>query len=248
MRKIVLALFVLLLTTTTAFAADGKAVTFKSGDQTAQGLLFLPTGAGPHPAIIVIQEFWGVNDWIKQQAADYAAQGYVALAVDLYRGQVANDPALAHELMRGLSQDQGVRDLVSAAAYLKTLPQVKRDAIGAVGWCMGGGYALNLAIAEPTLRAVAINYGSLVTDKDSLAKIHAAVLGNFGGQDRGIPPVKVNDFTAALKGLNKPVDTKIYPDAGHAFENPNNKEGYRAADAADAQERMRAFFAGNLKR
>jgi carboxymethylenebutenolidase len=96
------------------------------------------------------------------------------------------------------------------------------------------------------LRAVAINYGSLATDKDSLAKIHAAVLGNFGGQDRGIPPAKVNDFTATMKSLNKSVDTKIYPDAGHAFENPNNKDGYRAGDAADAQQRMKAFFAANL--
>lgn len=246
MRKIVLALCILFLTATAAFAADGKAVTFKSGDQSAQGLLYLPTGTGPHPAIVVIQEWWGLNDWIKQQAADYAAQGYVALAVDLYRGQVASDPTLAHELMRGLSQDQGVRDLISAVAYLKTRPEVKADAIGAVGWCMGGGYALNLAIAEPTLKAVAINYGALATDKDSLSKIHASVLGNFGGQDRGIPPAKVNEFTAALKAINKPVDTKVYPDAGHAFENPNNKEGFRAADAADAQQRMKAFFATTL--
>ncbi len=246
MRKMVLALCILVLTATAAYAADGKAVTFKSGDQTAQAFLYMPTGAGPHPAIVVIQEWWGVNDWVKQQSADYAAQGYVALAVDLYRGQVASDPALAHELMRGLSQDQGVRDLVSAVAYLKTRPEVKPDAIGAVGWCMGGGYALNLAIAEPTLKAVAINYGSLATDKDALAKIHASVLGNFGGQDRGIPPAKVNDFTAALKTMNKPVDMKVYPDAGHAFENPNNKDGFRAADAADAQQRMKAFFATTL--
>lgn len=246
MRKIVLALCIFFFTASAAFAIDGKAVTFKSGDQTAQGLLYLPAGAGPHPAIVVIHEWWGLNDWVKQQAAEYAGQGYVALAVDLYRGQVASDPTLAHELMRGLSQDQGVRDLVSAVAYLKSRPDVKPNAIGAVGWCMGGGYALNLAIAEPTLRAVAINYGSLATEKDSLAKIHASVLGNFGGQDRGIPPEKVNDFTAALKAMNKPVDTKIYPDAGHAFENPNNKDGYRAADAGDAQQRMKSFFAGTL--
>ena len=247
MRKFVLTLCFVLLTAVAAFAVDGKAVTFKSGDQTAQGLLYLPAGNGPHPAIVVIQEWWGLNDWIKEQAANLAAQGYVALAVDLYRGKVASDPEMAHELMRGLPQDQGVRDLVSAVAYLKTRPDVKKDAIGAVGWCMGGGFALNLAIAEPSLRAVAINYGSLATDKDSLAKIHAAVLGNFGGQDRGIPPDKVKDFTDALKQMKKPVDTKVYPDAGHAFENPNNKDGYRPADAADAQQRMKVFFAENLK-
>ena len=248
MRKIALAFCVCLLMATAAFGADGKPVTFKSGDQTAQGLLYLPAGAGPHPAIVVIHEWWGLNDWVKQQAADYAARGYVALAVDLYRGQVATDPALAHELMRGLSQDQGVRDLVASVAYLRSRSDVKRDAIGAVGWCMGGGYALDLAIAEPALRAVAVNYGSLATDKNSLEKIHAAVLGNFGGQDRGIPPAKVNDFNAAMKSLHKSVDTKIYPDAGHAFENPNNKDGYRAGDAADAQQRMQTFFASNLQK
>ena len=86
-------------------------VSFPSGDATAQGLLYLPQGAGPHPALIVIHEWWGLNDWIKQEAAGYAAKGYVALAVDLYRGKVATTPDLAHELSRGLPQDQGVRDL-----------------------------------------------------------------------------------------------------------------------------------------
>ena len=100
---------------------------------------------------------------------------------------------------------------------------MKRDRIGAVGWCMGGGYALQLAIAAPTLKAVAINYGALATDKAALAKIHAAVLGNFGGQDHGIPPDAVHAFEAAMQSLGKPVDAKIYPDAGHAFENPNNR-------------------------
>ena len=83
------------------------------------GLLYLPQGAGPHPALIVIHEWWGLNDWIKQEAARYAAKGYVTLAVDLYRGKVATTPDLAHELSRGLPQDQGVRDLTSAFAYLR---------------------------------------------------------------------------------------------------------------------------------
>ena len=247
MRKLVLGLCFVLLTAVGASAADGKAVTFKSGDQTAQAFLYLPAGHGPHPAIVVIQEWWGVNDWIKKQAADFASQGYVALAVDLYRGKVATDAEMAHELMRGLSQDQGVRDLVSAVEYLKMRPDVKADAIGAVGWCMGGGYALNLAIAEPSLRAVSINYGALATDRDSLAKIHAAVLGNFGGLDRGISPQNVKDFTEALQQMKKPVDTKVYPDAGHGFENPSNPN-YRAGDAADAERRTKDFFAQSLKK
>jgi len=230
-------------------AADGRAqqaVTFPSGDSTAQALLYLPQGAGPHPALIVIHEWWGLNDWIKQEAAGYAAKGYVTLAVDLYRGKAAADPEMAHELSRGLPQDQGVRDLTAAVAWLQSRKDVKSDRIGAVGWCMGGGYALQLAIASPSLRAVAINYGSLATDKAALGQIHAAVLGNFGGQDRGIPPDAVHAFEAAMQSLGKPVDAKIYPLAGHAFENPNNASGFRPADAADALARIDSFLGSTL--
>jgi carboxymethylenebutenolidase len=113
---------------------------------------------------------------------------------------------------------------------------------------MGGGYALELAIASPALRAVAVNYGSLATDKAALAQIHAAVLGNFGGQDRGIPPDAVHAFEAAMQSLGKPVDAKIYPQAGHAFENPNNQAGYRPDDAADALARIDRFLAEKLGR
>ena len=244
-RTLLIALPILLAT----FALDARAqqpVTFPSGDSTAQGLLYLPQGAGPHPAVIVIHEWWGLNDWIKQEAAGYAAKGYVTLAVDLYRGKVATTPDLAHELMRGLPQDQGVRDLAAAVTYLDSRKDVKRNRIGAVGWCMGGGYALQLAIAAPSLRAVAINYGALATDKADLAKIHAAVLGNFGGQDHGITPDSVHSFEAAMQSLGKPVDAKISPQAGHAFENPNNATGYRPADAADALARVDRFFAEKL--
>ena len=221
-------------------------VTFPSGDSTAQALLYLPQGAGPHPALVVIHEWWGLNDWVKQEAAGYAAKGYVTLAVDLYRGKVAADPELAHELSRGLPQDQGVRDLTAAVAWLQSRKDVKPDRIGAVGWCMGGGYALQLAIASPALRAVAINYGSLATDKAALGQIHAAVLGNFGGQDHGIPPDAVHAFEAAMQSIGKPVDAKIYPQAGHAFENPNNTAGFRPDDAADALARVDRFLAANL--
>jgi carboxymethylenebutenolidase len=225
-----------------------QAVTFPSDGETAHGFLFLPKGPGPHPAVIVIQEWWGVTDWVKQQAANFASRGYVALAVDLYRGKVADSPDMAHELMRGLPQDQGVRDLSAGFQFLAARHDVKRDRIGAVGWCMGGGFAAQLAIAEPGLRAVAINYGALPTDKTALAKINAAVLGNFGGQDRGITPESVHAFEANMKALGKPVDAKIYPDAGHAFQNPDNKGGYRPDDTTDAQGRIDRFFAATLQK
>jgi carboxymethylenebutenolidase len=93
---------------------------------------------------------------------------------------------------------------------------------------------------------VAINYGSLATDKAALGQIHAAVLGNFGGQDRGIPPDAVHAFEAAMQSLGKPVDAKIYPQAGHAFENPNNASGFRSADAADALARIDSFLRSTL--
>jgi carboxymethylenebutenolidase len=153
---------------------------------------------------------------------------------------------MAHELSRGLPQDQGVRDLNAAVTYLESRKDVKRDRIGAVGWCMGGGFALQLAMTSPSLKAVAINYGALATDKAALAQIHAAVLGNFGGQDHGIPPDAVHAFEATMQSLGKPVDAKIYPQAGHAFENPNNATGYRPDDAADALARVDRFFAENL--
>jgi len=94
-------------------------VKFSSGGSTGEGLLYLPQGAGPHPALIVIHEWWGLNDWVKEQARRYANDGYVALAVDLYHGKVADTPELAHELSRGLPQAQGVRDLTSAVVYLE---------------------------------------------------------------------------------------------------------------------------------
>jgi carboxymethylenebutenolidase len=240
---------VLLSLSLIGFGLHGRAqqlVTFPSGGGTAQGFLYLPSGAGPHPGLIVIQEWWGVNDWIKQQAAEYSKKGYVALAVDLYRGKIADSPDMAHELMRGLPQDQGVRDLLGGVKYLENRKDVKASRIGAVGWCMGGSYALQLAIAAPDLKAVAINYGALATDSQALAKIHAAVLGNFGGKDQGIPPDAVHAFEAAMKSLGKPVDAKIYPDAGHAFENRNNKMEYRADDAADALGPIDRFLAAQL--
>jgi carboxymethylenebutenolidase len=230
------------------FSADGKAVSYKSGDETVSGMIYAPAGKGPFPALIVIHEWWGLNDWVKGQAAKFADEGYVALAVDLYRGKVAVDESMAHELMRGVPEDRAKRDLKAAYAFLAAQPNVKKDRIGAIGWCMGGGYALDVALEEPGLAADVINYGHLATDPDELKKIQAPILGSFGGQDRGITPEDVKAFQAAMEKLGKKIDVKIYPNAGHAFENPNNKTGYRAEDAADAWQRTVTFLAGTLKK
>jgi carboxymethylenebutenolidase len=231
-----------------SFAATGKDVSYKSGDETVNGILYTPAGSGPFPGIVVIHEWWGLNDWVKEQASKLADQGYAALAVDLYRGKVADNPNSAHELMRGVPEDRAARDLHAAVEFLKSQPNVKKDRIGSIGWCMGGGYSLNVALAEPTLTAAVINYGHLATDPAALHKINAAILGNFGGQDQGIPPDDVKKFEEALKKDGKSADIKIYPDAGHAFENPNNKGGYRADDAADAWQRTVKFLNETLKK
>jgi carboxymethylenebutenolidase len=242
------AIFLLLLLALSAFAADGKSVSYKSGDETVQGVLYTPAGKGPFPALIVIHEWWGLNDWVKDQASKLADQGYATLAIDLYRGKVATTPDMAHEIMRGVPEDRAKRDLKAAFTFLESQPDVKKNRIGAIGWCMGGGYSLDVALEEPTLAADVINYGHLATDTDALKKINASILGSFGGQDHGITPDDVHKFEAALKQLGKKTDIKIYPDAGHAFQNPNNKDGYRAADAADAWKRTLDFLAQTLKK
>jgi carboxymethylenebutenolidase len=241
------ALLALLLVATSALAADSKSVSYKSGDETVQGIVYTPAGKGPFPALIVIHEYWGLNDWVKEQASKLADQGYVTLAVDLYRGKVATTPDMAHEIMRGVPEDRAKRDLHAAFEYLASQPNVKKDRIGSIGWCMGGGYSLDIALQEPTLAADVINYGHLATDTEALKKINAPILGLFGAQDHGITPDDVKKFGATLDQLGKKIDVTIYPDAGHAFENPNNKDGYRAADAADAWQRTVDFLAKTLK-
>ncbi len=232
-----------------SFAATEKQVSYKSGNETVNAVLYTPTaGKGPFPALVVIHEWWGLNDWVKQQAQKLADQGYVTLAIDLYRGQVATTPEEAHELMRGVPEDRARRDLLAAYDYLASQKNVKAANIGSIGWCMGGGYSLDLALDQPKLKACVINYGHLATDDSQLSKINAAILGIFGGQDRGIPPDSVRAFESQLKKLGKTVEIKIYPDAGHAFENENNKQGYRADDAKDAWNKTVGFLEKYLKK
>jgi carboxymethylenebutenolidase len=231
-----------------SFAADSKSVSYKSGDETVQAILYTPAGKGPFPALIVIHEWWGLNDWVKEQASKLADEGYEALAIDLYRGKVATTPEMAHEIMRGVAEDRVKRDLHAAFQFLQSQSNVKKDRIGSIGWCMGGGYSLDVALQEPTLAADVVNYGHLVTDPAEIRKINAPILGIFGGQDQGITPEDAHKFEAAMKKEGKKVEIKIYDDAGHAFENPNNKAGYRAADAADAWKRTVDFLARTLKK
>jgi len=247
MRRIVTAVLGLALIATAAFA-KGTTVSFDSLAGKGGGYLAEPATRGKHPGLIVIQEWWGLNDWIRDQADLYAKQGYVALAPDLYRGKIAATPEEAHELMRGVPQDRAMADLKAAFQYLADRKDVDAKHIGVIGWCMGGGYALDLTLAEPRVAATVMNYGHLVSDPASIAKIHAPLLGNFGAEDRGIPPADVRAFESTLKKDGKPVDIKIYEGAGHAFMNPNNKGGYVKTAAEDAQARIDRFLREALKR
>jgi carboxymethylenebutenolidase len=177
--KRIFALVAVLMLATSAWAADGKTVGYKSGDETVQGVLYTPSGKGPFPALIVIHEDWGLNDWVKEQASKLSEQGYVVLAVDLYRGKVATTPDMAHEIMRGVPEDRAKRDLHAAFVFLASQPNVKKERIGAIGWCMGGGYSLDVALQEPTLAADVINYGHLATDPEALKKINAPSSGSL---------------------------------------------------------------------
>jgi carboxymethylenebutenolidase len=247
MKNVLLALFILISSTPALVAATSREVSYKSGDETVQAVLYTPAGKGPFPGIVVIHEWWGLNDWVKEQAGKISDLGYVTLAIDLYRGKVATTPEEAHEIMRGVPEDRAKRDLHAAIEFLSSQPDVSKDRMGAIGWCMGGGYALDVALQEPTLNADVINYGHLATDPQSIAKINASVLGIFGAQDHGISVDDVKKFEQMLKQQGKKAEIVIYPDAGHGFENPNNKDGYRAADAADAWQHTVKFFAATLK-
>jgi carboxymethylenebutenolidase len=233
--------------TLAAGSAKTEMVHFKSGPETVAGYLAVPGSPGRHPALVVIQEWWGLNDWVKEQAREFAEQGYVAFAPDLYHGQVATDPGRARELMSSMPKERALRDLEAAFDFLAARSDVNRHKIGSIGWCMGGGLSLQLAIHQPRLAACVINYGALTTDPASISKIRAPLLGNFGAEDRGIPPEAVHAFEHAMQAAGKSIDARIFAGASHAFENPNNKGGYRPEAAREARARTLAFFDRILK-
>jgi carboxymethylenebutenolidase len=251
--KVFLILFTLLLSAAVLPApsrADSVVTTqwvsYTSGTDTVKAYCAIPDGEGPFPAVILIHEWWGLNDWIKENAKDFARRGYLALAIDLYRGRVAASSDEAHELMRGLPEDRAAKDLKSAFTYLQTRPDVKQEKIGAIGWCMGGGYSLTAALTIQSLAAAVVCYGRLVSEEEEIQKIACPVLGIFGETDRGIPAASVKAFERSAQKLDKNVRVVIYPKVGHAFMNPNNEKGYDASTAQEAWQRIYAFFETKL--
>jgi carboxymethylenebutenolidase len=248
MKKLASVTLLLILAATTARAAE-ETIAFKSGDENGSGFLVTPAGKGPFPAVVVIQEWWGLNAWVKDQARALAREGYVALAVDLYRGKVTASQEEAHQLMMGAPSDRILRDLKAAHALLQARADVKKGRIASIGWCMGGRWSLALATEIPTLAAAVAYYGAPPTEPAAIAAIKAPVLGNYGAEDKGPSPDQVKAFEAAMKTAGKSIDVKIYDGAGHAFANVNNPwGGYREPAARDAWARTTAFLAANLKK
>lgn len=230
-------------------AAAEETVGFASGDETVRAFLATPSGDGPFPGVVVIHEWWGLNDWVKGQARALAREGYAALAVDLYRGKATDRSEDAHQLMMGMPPDRALRDAKAAFAYLAGRKDVRKDRIGSVGWCMGGRYSLELAVNEPALAAAVVYYGAPPTEAASIARIQAPILGSYGADDKGPAPDVVRKFEVDLKKAGKKADIKIYDGAGHAFANVDNPwGGYREGAAKDAWARTIAFLAARLKR
>jgi carboxymethylenebutenolidase len=248
MTMLRLALSLLLSISIAAPAAAGM-IRMKTGKDTLLGYLALPKGEGTHPAVVVVHEWWGLNDWVKEQADSLAAHGYIALAVDLYQGRVAYDRDVAHQLYSGLAEDEWISTLVRGTDFLRSRDDVRGQAIGVIGWCMGGKFSIRLAAADPGIRACVMYYGAPITDPRTIQGIQAPVLGNFGGDDQGPTPDQVRAFEKALKKEGKKVDFKIYEGAGHAFANINNPwGGYREDAAKDAWTRTLAFLDRELSK
>ncbi len=200
------------------------------GDQAAQlfgkdvivgggrAYLSLPPGmSAPMPAVLVVHEWWGLNDNVRMAADRLAAQGMAALAVDLYGGNVATTPEQAGTYMKSVDPEVAKKILKAGADYLKNDPEIKATKRGAIGWCMGGGFSFQAALAVPDLDADVVFYGFVPTDEKSIKPLKAPLLAIFGTQDKSIPKEKVDAFEATLKKLKK--DYKIERvDAGHAFE------------------------------
>ena len=199
------------------------------------------------PSLLVIHEWWGLNDNIRSMTDQLAAEGYVALAVDLYGGSVAETPAEARNMMSEVGKNPmaAQKNLQYAFDYLKEA--TKASKVGVVGWCFGGGWSLQTAILlGKKLDACVIYYGRIILDKDQLSSIQSPVLGIFGGEDRGIPVDGVKTFEQTLKDLNKTVSVHIYKGAGHAFANPSGNN-YQEIPAKDAWSKTLDFFSLYLK-
>ena len=208
------------------------------------GYLAKPVVNGNYPGVVMIHEWWGLNDNIKEMADKLASHGYVVLAVDLYDGKVATTSDQARQLIASFDPKYGIQNMNSAVSFLNDYYSV--NSIGSIGWCFGGGQSLNLALDNNEMDATVIYYGSLATDFDSLSSIDWPVLGIFAELDRGIPVATVNEFESALNEAGVDNQIHIYDGVDHAFANPSG-ERYTPEESKAAWDQTIFFLKLNLK-
>jgi carboxymethylenebutenolidase len=208
--------------------------------------LSLPPNAKPPLAgVVVIQEWWGLNDNIKHWADRLAAEGYAALAVDLYAGKVATTPDSAMSYMKSVDEARAREILLAAHSFLAKDARVQAKRRGSIGWCFGGAMSLELGLAAPDLDACVMYYGRPVMEVERLRSMRAPLLGVFGNKDSSIPPPTVDEFDKALTGAGVKHEILRF-DADHAFGNPSSAR-YDEKSAEAAWKKVQAFLAANLK-
>jgi carboxymethylenebutenolidase len=198
------------------------------------------------PAVVMIHEWWGLNEHIKRQADTLAKEGYVVLAVDLYKGQVATDPNQAIALSSSVRNDSAsaIANLESAVKYVKSLDMVNGSRVASLGWCFGGDWSLRLATnstKENPLAATVLYYGRPITEQNALSNINWPVLGIFGDQDQSIPVESVKQFASALNASDITNEIYLYNGVGHAFANPSG-DNYAPNESTDAWQKTLAFL------
>lgn len=208
----------------------------------ATGYLASPNTSEQVPGVVLIHEWWGLNDNIKATANKLASYGYNVLAVDLYGGQVASNSSQARELVGSVDQEAALQNLQAAQEYLRS---VGSESVGSWGFCFGGGQSMNLAVSEFAPDASVIFYGNPITDSQQLASINQPVLGVFGSLDQGIPVDDVQAFDQQLDGVTEH-NVIIYEGADHAFANPSGDRFNEEAASAAWQETL-SFLEQNLQ-
>jgi carboxymethylenebutenolidase len=224
-------------------------VRYPSEGVTVQAYVAGPQTKEKRPVVIIVQEWWGLNDHIKDVARRYAHEGYVAVAPDLYSRlghKVTADPGEAGKLMNALAQPDGLKDLQATVTYLKTAAEADSSRIGVTGFCMGGSYALMLPCVSDGIKAAVPFYGQIPNPDTPLQKLNAPVLYIYGEDDGWITKTDVQRLANAFKKYNKTGEIKTYPGCQHAFFNDTRKEVYKPAEAKDAWQRALAFFKQHL--
>lgn len=196
------------------------------------------------PGIVIIHEWWGLNDNMKEMAEELASHGYVVLAVNLFGKEAATTPDEARQQISLFDPQVGIANMNGAVEYLEANYDVQK--IGSVGWCFGGGQSFNLALSNSDMDATVIYYGSITSDKEKLASIGWPVLGIFAGLDTGIPVESVKEFEKSLDDLGIQNEIYIYPNAKHGFANPSG-ERYAPEETKDAWQKTITFLHDNLQ-